>query len=1073
MAENKQNGWQDFWEWFTWMGQNMITWLWNLIAWHSWWYNNTDARELLFWESQPTQVDSISNPQTLNDTAVKTAHFTSPWVNNPDITAPKNNLWTNSFWGQTDIDLTSWPSLNEVAQDTSTYSHKSIINDLDISSREKVEANEKLISWETEWNRLQRIGKFFSNTWKSWRDGATDLLSSRLIDMQRQKSEKYAAVGYNEDNWNVIRLAINEWQWYTDDFHDTLFSIWEWNSRIFDQLYSEYVQNNELIQSSWLDDYTTAVLMEENKDNFKKEVEERWLLKLYEDDYYSNQTGWFYPNMVVKNMLNWDNFLEALDVIDRRKNQFTDDELQILSNTWIKSAKDKWELTDEMFDAFLDTYESNNNFDRIANIWVSDTEKVRYTITEEALAEMRDWEAKQIYDWIWSQLTTLVDNWTISSEEANDILQNSYSGVADYLLDQMHLYMDPSLAYYAAVKNRNPWDLTDWEKAILWYGPGMLQLMDDMTNAIWEYLQKNISQGINDWKLSVSLEQVDWMSITDFFKDAIKDSNIEAGWVDLSVRDSAVDAMQWINQNIAYLYWKDKGSWLRQAKTEAGKWLWAYWRLWWELAQDLTVSTLRLFWADKLADYTLADATKLMNLTTDTSFLWNENWWRLLKQYWLAALENVPEFYWVYKSFSPLTRIGRAWGSYSTLQRINRMKSWVKKTRELQKYYKSIKQWVGNVSEAWWSKNWISKVTTAISNKLWPTWNAIIKKWNDVIKRSVSDQMIDMMASYYDTENYSMPSYLLSVWLTWAFELFPALLVDTEALKILRNSITPWRWALDGTWWKLMNTVMSNENLMKRWTNVYWLDYDTFRKLARWWMLDSLDDVLRASYEALDEWWKAAARRFSKEQAINQINSIMNIDWQSTYWKNLSRILSNNQTNWLDIWKYVLWIPWKIEYWGFQSSILFREWGDTQTRYLLSEYDRKLDRINWQFRRKLENWFTEEDIRQIADITSGDKRIYKDVLDWGKVNWKFFVKDWNKYILNSEWADYLWLKVSNYTDAMRKADVLRAQSKWVENEINETLSKLSSWRWIDPTTVEALAQSGAYSKMVDVFSVFC
>lgn len=1022
------------------------------------------------WNRFQTQAP---NQPTLNQIAIDTAQNSGPFVQNPDLTSPQNNLGTNSIWWQTDIDLTSWPTLSEVAQNSGTYSHNSILENLDISARDKVEANEKLINNEKEWNRFQRVGKFFSNTRKSWRDSATDLLSSRLIDMERQKAEKYAAVGYNEDNWNIIRLAINEGQWMTDDFHDTLFSVWEWNSKIFDQLYSEYAQNNEMIQSSWLDDYTAAVLMQENKENFFNEVKERNLLKLYADDYYSNQTGWFYPNMVAKNMLSWESFWDALDVRDRRKNQFTDEELKILANTWIKSTKDKWELDEGMFDTFLQAYEENNRFNEIADIWVSDTEKVRYTITEDALAEMRAWEAHQIYDWIWSQLTTLVDNWTISQDEANDILQNSYSWVADYLLDQMHLYMDPSLAYYAAVRNKNPWDMTDWERAILWYGPGMLKLMDDMTNAIWEYLKESIDKWIKDWKLSTSLEQINWMSITDFFKDAIKDSNIQAWGIDLSVRDSAVDAMQWINQNIAYLYWKDKGSRLRQTKTEAGKWLWVYWLIWWELAQDLTVGTLRIFWADKLADYTLADATKLMNLTTDTSALGSENFGRLLKKYWLAALENVPEFYWVYKSFSPLTRVGRAWGSYSMFQRINRMKNWVKKTRELQRYFNTIKKWVGTVWDAWWSKNWISKITSGMSNKLWPTGNAIMKKWMDAIKRSVADQTIDMMASYYDTENYSMPSYLLSVWLTWLFETFPALFVDTEALKILKNSLTPGRSALDGTWRKLMNTITSNEELMKRWTNIYWLDYDTFRKLAKGWAADSLDDVLRASYQALDEWWKAAVKTFSKEQAINQINSIMNIDWQSSYWRNLSRILNNSQTNWLDVWKYVLWIPWKIEYWGLQSSIMFKEWWETQTRYLLSEYDKKLDRITWQFRRKLENWFTENDIREIADITSGDVRIYKDVLDWGKVNWKYFVKDWNKYLLNSEWADYLWLKVSNYTDAMRKADVLKAQSKWVEKEINEMLWKLSSWRWISDDTVEALAQSGAYSKMVDTFSVFC
>lgn len=1053
MADNNQGFWSYLWNDFkdTFSPKRVIEKTANVIAW----------KPIDYKEPKSTA------PITLNDVAMTDAHTTSNSVQNPDLTAPKNNLWTNSIGWQTDIDLTSWPTLAEVAQNSQTYSHQSVADSLELQAKDKITEQEKLITDEKEWNFLQRTWKTISNFWNSIRDAATDQLTNKLVDMEKQKNERYAAVGYNEDNWDIIRLAINEGQWYTDDFHDTLFSVWEWNSSIFSQLYDEYQQNDAIIDASWLDDYSKAELKNENRQNFKDEVEKRNLLKLYSDDYYSNQKWWFYPNMVAANRLSWKWFKEWLDVIDRRKDQFSKEELDTLAKTGIKSADDDRKLSDTMFDAFLEAYEANNKTEEIASIWTSDTAKVRYTINDEMLAEMRSNEAHQIYDWVWSQLTTLVDNWTISEDEANDILQNSYSWVADYLLDQMHLYMDPSLAYYTAVKNKNPGDMTDGERAILWYGPWMFKLMDDMTQAIGLWLTKSIEQGINDWKLSTTLEEVNWLSINDFFKDAIKDSNIQAWWIDLSARDSAVDAMQWINQNIAYLYWKDKGSWLRQAKTEAGKWLWAYWWIWWELAQDLTVWALRLFWADKLADYTLADATKLMNLETDPSMLWNKNWGRLLKKYWLEALENVPEFYWVYKSFAPLTRVGRAWWSYWVLRRINSIKNWVKRTKELQKYYQTIKKWIGTVSEAGWGRNRLSKMTSAMSDKLWPVGNAVIKKWGDALKRVASDQAIDMMASYYDTENYSTPSYLLSVWLTWAFELFPALFKDTELLKIIRNKVA-WRWALDWTWWRLMDEVMSNDKLMQRWTNVYWLDYDTFRQLAKQWAWNSLDEILRASYLALDEWWKSAVRQFSKQEAINQINAIMDIDWQSSYWRNLARILSNNQTNWLDLWKYVLWIPWKVEYGWLQSSIVFKEWKDVQTRVLLSEYDTQLDKIDGQFRRKLTAWFTDDDIKQIADRTK-----YKDVLDKWAVNKKYFVKDGWKYYLNSDGAGYLKLRVSDYTDAMRKADVLRAQAEWVENDITEMLSKLSEWRWISPDTVRGLATSWAYKNIVDAFSVFC
>ena len=98
------------------------------------------------------------------------------------------------------------------------------------------------------------------------------------------------------------------------------------------------------------------------------------------------------------------------------------------------------------------------------------------------------------------------------------------------------------------------------------------------------------------------------------------------------------------------------------------------------------------------------------------------------------------------------------------------------------------------------------------------------------------------------------------------------------------------------------------------------------------------------------------------------------------------------------------------------------------------------------------------------------KTKYTDVIkDW-KVNSRYFAKDWDRYILNSDWANYLKLDMADYTEAMRKADVLRAQAEGTKEFLDDTFSKIASWKWVSKETVDRLAKSWAYQKMVDEFS---
>lgn len=1037
------------------MSDYVTRWVSNLVWWKNWSDDNlkfweiTDYRWERFSSGKPTLADSISSP-TLNQVAAWVSTSTAK----PDISTPQNLLWNNITWGQADINMDT--TLNDVVK-PNPLSASEILWNTWIKESEKVTQAEEDVKNES---RTKTVWNFF----KSIGDSISDWNVSNILDTKRQAKEKTVAVWYNEDNHNILRLSFNEWQWIWDDFGDTVFNRWQWNKQIFDQLYSEYEDMRDAIENSWYDELTQQQMLNAAYDNLLKEVNERRLLKVYEDDFYSD---W---------LIYWLHDEEA-KAVGRRKDQFSQEQLNRLSKSNIKEA---WiyEVTPEQFDAFLDIYWYNADIaDRYSLDDATDTAKVRYELEDEWLAQLKSIETHQIIDPAMAQIKALESDGTISEDTGTSIMQNSYTVVND-ALNQMHLYLDEPLAYYKAVKAKDYWTLTTWEKAILWYGEGIMQFMDDYTKALQRWLNVSISQWIENWELVNSAEMIDGMSITEFFRNAISDANLKAWWLDLLATESAIDAMQHINNNINYLYWQWKGNHLRKAWTEAQRIWWAYWYWAWELYQMWIMWWVKwieaLTWRDvqSLADYDLADFTTWRMLATQDevplALRWisdSNDFARLLKRYWLAALENVPEFAWELQAIRPFL-----WGTskYAKLSskaiQLEKTAAATRKLNWLSKIFNWVKNTVGTTSKAWWTKNWIAKMYEWVSNSLPPKLKATLELWTNVVKRKVKDQAIDAIASYYDTESYSTPSFLLSVWLTWLTETLPSLLWDTQLYKMIKNKIK-WLNRTDWTWWRLMDIINSDEEILRRWSDIFGTDFNTFKLVAwsEWWW--EVEDLMKAAYNMLSPDGKVAINNFTKQQLFEQLKNIKTIDWQSTYGRNLMSLINAQWSNAWDIMKYVLWIPWKVEFGWFTSSILFKEWAERQTRYLKQAYDIELDKITWQFRKWLENWFTKEQIEELASKTK-----YTDVIENWKVNSKYFEKDWDRYILNSDWANYLKLQITEYTDTMRKADAIRAQAEWDKEFLEDVIAKIWNWRWLSPEVVNKLATSWAYTKMVNEFS---
>lgn len=1091
MAEKKQWFWSYFKDQVTdWLSRvkdaasSVVRWVTNVASGKKWSDNNKSIWDIITWKDSGSAVvwDTATVPQwgikrqtTLNDVASWSQQATWPQV--PDISQPKDLLWLNSLSWQEDIKMDDTPTLEQVAQ-WNEIRARDIIGKADIKSEEQVKQNEEKMENES-WR--DSVKSF----WHSTKDFVGDIFNAPREYWQNkavyQANEKKVAVWYDPESWDIMQLALNEWQGLFDDFNATVFKKGKWNSKKFSNLYQQYQQQLDTISSSGLDWNTKALLANEAFHNFKNEVEDKELIKVYANDVYSDWL--FYPIFDSNSTWRW-----------RMKDKFSQEQLDTLAKTDIK----KWgiyKLTDNQFDEFIKAYEYNNELRNWIYGWDEwdDEDKILVELEDSAQSEAMDMQSKQVMNWVTQYLNAQADIWALTPPQRNDI-ENRVMNEVDSKINNMRVYMWWPLAYYRLVQSKDPGELTEWERAILWMGEWMLDFMDDYVSALQRWAEETVKTWIDeDWNLSKIPDTIDWMSVNDYFKEKTKDSNIRAWGVDLLANESTIDAMQLINQNINHLYRQWKGNPLRQFWTEAWYNLWMYWYtaaelwqmwvnwlIWWWIADTLWLDLP--WWADQAQDYHRADwLTAYLVETDDTSILWSKDLWRLLKEYSLKWLDIAWETAWMLIAEKPFL-----WGTWSATRRTYKWLNMAKQATEtaakaernvwtLWRLYNEAKTAIWNTRAAWWTRRFMENVSDMIAKhpKATAKTRAIVELAGDWIKRVANDQLIDLTSTYLDTESYSTPSFWLSMAFTWWLELLPALMWNTQLWKMVKNKAR-WLGALDWTWWKMIDYMTSDPEVMKGFERYFWTNNPTFKQLKvlgkeGWWSW--FEDALKVMYNQLNPEAQKAMNNFSKKILINQVGNLSKVDWQSSYGKWLRAILDAQGTNWADIIKYIFWIPGKVDFGGFSSSILFKEWGNIQTRYIKQAYDTALDNIEWWFRRRLEQWFTDSDIIEIAQKNTK----YKDLVkDW-KVNKSLFElgEDW-KYVLNEDWAKYLGLDVSNYTEAMARQDVLKKQAKETRELLDEKIQKLAVNKWISEETIKKVVDSWAFNRMVDEFQrVLC
>lgn len=1063
MADNKQGFWSylgdQVKEWFG-AVKDTVNWLvkgtTNAIGWKDWWEWNTTLWSIITWtqQSKPTPAATPVSTPDLNTVA---QNDVNRW--GVDVTS-KVNLTSNNGWASTSSPISTpdlvW-NVNAVAQWTSIDNLQ--VEDLAKNYQREEDAEDDNI-FETSWK------------WLKWKyNSIRDSQLEKSLESVRQSREKHFALSYDPNSKNITELVINEPQWWFDDFSNKFFGRWSWNWAVFNELLEKYNKASEEIWNSSANEAEKLMAQSKLFDYFYNEVNDRELLRAFQNDRYSD---WNIVHAAV-----W----QDTKVFWRLKDKYTQEELNELA----KNKVDEWvyKPTKEQFSAFLKMYQDNDDDRRNLSLeayyweaWLPDRANINYRLTEESMTWLRSAQAQQVLERVRTDLLEAEDAWKITSTKRNEIETRFISAINDNLSD-VYYWMESPLAYYTAVKNKDSWDLTSWERTILGIGPELEKLLTNYTNALERWADETIKYWIQDWELSHPVDMIDWKSINEFLVDAVRENVANVWWWELYATESVEDALQLINNQIWYLYWQGKWNRLRKWWQEWQRYLWAFWYTAWELASLWIMWWTKwiewLFGTDtNVADYMLWDVTELMNVTTDE---WD--WWRLMKKYWLSALENVPEFGWeLWASTLPLRWMPAGWTLWnitkgvkatknvSKLQKLWEVKSEISTIEKINNW---IRKWLWISAQQGWSRNWLSRmVDSTLKATEWKniTFNNLVKMWSNIWKWIVQDQLIDWIASYYDSEAYSTASFLLSTWLTWITEILAPITKYSQIWKRLSNYRRGLEWN-QGTAWRVMSYLTEDPDTMKRLEGIFWkgnVSFDVLKWIGANW--DQYEDVMRVAYNLLNDEWKAALWKFSKDLAFEKLKQLKTVDWESTYGQNLMRIINARWTNVADVFKYLFGLPWQVEVWWFISKILLKNWAEgIQTRLLKSEYDIWLDILDGGFRKRLSEWFTADDIAQLENRTQ-----YKGLIEWWTPSEKYFVEDDWKYFLTSEWAEKFKLNVSDYTEAMRKADLMRETAEETKQFLDEKTKQLMANKWLTKEVIDRLATSWWFQKTVDILS---
>lgn len=989
-------------------------------------------------QATPTTTSTDTNTDVPLTTTTTTTNKTWPSTNNTTPTLLKSNLWNTLLdWPKQTLDQVAWTwaweSWDEIINSTTEWVTVSGSN---VNKEEEKRLATQLAKEKQE--NEENASKTFTNWIKNIPNSVSSFINWLHADSDKQATEKNVAVGYNEKNWNVMYLDLNK----TD-----------WTEERFNQLFEQY----QGIENSDASDVEKFMALQDFYDKSKD------LFRIRSDDYYSD---WL--------IFSWTKWTK----IWRRKDMYSDEQLKQLAASSIKESQKSYPPTFSEWASYIQTvYDNNNNNAEINKLyWIkedesvidlSSSEKANHvsSLTKDRLLKLNDMASENLEG-------DVINKFMIN---AHNILNSEMNRVSNYT---NRIYAMEKLINY-----KDPSEVTEWEKEVLKSAELLRQMEDAYAGWIEDFLRQEMLYWVDPatWEISEVLDIFEWgKNLRDLLWWEVK----RISWKEWGDYESAIDVIQRTANEAAYKYYEGKWKWHRKAKRWLDK---IWWAIWYELSEvwQQWVKTLmdvwnlawkawtlqrwdlqdKLYWneaTNSVAEYMDQDFTIWRLIETDD---WNAK--RTIKKYYLQWLEYVPEWLW-----NLIPDIALVWLSWWTGAWVVAWTAWW--LRNAIRWYKALKLWeyISKAAEWWrWLKwlNWLRWVSNAIKSwEVWAKWldetvnTAKLIWWyvDNFLTRTATDQFIDSQWSLYDTEAYSMPSFIISWVGTVLWEWMPWM-VNWWLFKILKNR------SIDWTIWEPIKFLAQQENVDavkplfdKVWRKIWWMWWDQFQLLSK--EYDTVKEATKKALDTLPQEGKDALNMFTKEQIWNWMRQAYNIDTTSELWRKIRNLIDNQKSNAADIFKYISKTPWDVDLLWWSSTIKLKNW----TEWLVSSYwwggQTTLDLIDWWFASKLKNWFTDRDIQQIFERTR-----YSDVLADNKS--KYFDKVWDKYVLNDNWIKYFWVDVSKTPMETIWVDLARADNT---KELFKKKLKDVTDRKISDTTINLVAETWTYDEVVDKIKEF-
>lgn len=1003
--------------------------------------------------------------------------ISSSWLWNLWI---KTSSWSNvSSW----IDVSAWATtwINSWLFSSNLLSWATLKDNW-------AEKKEQELTDSTTWvfDTLWEVYWFFKSLVWVWKEVAETAIDNYELWSKRQYTVKWIEDDPMSNQANIFYVDFNdEWTWATKAWAEQEFlTKLAWIQNI---IYDDTWLYSDNDKQTALDEFVTSTIP-------LLKVESTWYMKWW---YNSNKTSnlyyWYNTDENREKFKNawWSFEVSRDDVLDFVDKYIYNAQLASDVKEWWENMNFSYAFSDESRTQILSNMINNSsvNYTSIVNSYVD------------------DWK-----------LTWIASKWFIVRADEFAQTQN----------DRALMYLETPLAEYYKVKQKEAdWEtLTYWERNVLKAWPYLEALVNDYSKYIWDVIDETAKQWYSDWEIIFNIKNIDWLSMKDYWVSSVLLNfkwAMDALWANSTVLNyySALDLIQLVWNATSNNYWDWKWwvvySWWKMLQS----WIWRFWFEWWEMTSYLYRNTLeRINTNQWYAEATAADLSNISLINTDKEWLW-----RTMKEYYSSFNENVPEIAWALLADRELTQwtklvksllsrgnkslkitprlnsmlraankalkteetIDKAtpWTSFRTwwrfekfwkfswkLQTTRNIENWINWISETSKasWLKNTSQWVKN-----FLRNWIDKTYWLMNSKEWRLWWEVAK---NVISNTIADQRLDALMSYYDTEAYSPASFWISVWMSMITEVLSPLMRSTLWNIASRTKVANWWFVNLVTWdwsntWSFVRYIDWDDWTSKRFDEIVWMlsnswspmTIDNLKLLSwsRWKLLWNIDSLMKQLWVQ----WADAMWKFSKDILFDKIRTRQEIDKSSEFYKRLTTLVNSDKTNISDVVKYVLWISWEVEVWPFKSIIKFKDWDSIQSRYLInwkwwSKYDLYLDRIDWQFINQLRNWFDEKSIREISKI---------EWYDWVLKDWDInsnmfeYDKKTKKYYINQNWADKFWLNISDYTDALKKADAIEAVAKNDEKIVMKMLKKLSdkSWIWLD--TLWELTSWGTFSQI--------